>query len=227
MTAAVNASRYNADIFDTASIRSAAPSYVSEVPSYHSTAQQPEAAPAYAPRAGFPATPTQGPAQAQAQQARRTTGLPPVPPMPASSVMTIHNYRLASWSANNAPAARHYRNVAERRITDGRYPVDSDMAAAPVPARRHYQPLEAGQELRPLEDPSLVGEVAAAQARRQRLAREAGDDILIREDRQWDWMLAHMNNRDERERSWTRLRRDAEPGHRKKLLQRISSLMGS
>ncbi|PHH60204.1 hypothetical protein CDD81_1946 [Ophiocordyceps australis] len=225
MTAAVNASRYSADIFDTASIRSAAPSYVSEAPSYHSTAQQPEAAPAYAPHAGTPATPTQGPAQTQ--QARRTTGLPPVPPMPTASAMAIRNYRLPSWSANNAPAARHYRNVAERRIIDGRYPVDPEMASAPVPARRQYQPLEARQELRPLEDPYLVGEVAAAQARRQRLASETGDDILIREDRQWDWMLAHMKDRDERERSWTRLRRDTEPGHRKKLLRRISSLMGS
>jgi hypothetical protein len=44
-------------------------------------------------------------------------------------------------------------------------------------------------DVRPLEDPYLVGEVAAAQARRERLARESGDDILVREDRQWDGLL--------------------------------------
>jgi hypothetical protein len=55
-------------------------------------------------------------------------------------------------------------------------------------ADRMNEPHES-EILRPLEDPYLVGEVAAAKARRERLARENGDDILIREDRQWDWML--------------------------------------
>ena len=45
---------------------------------------------------------------------------------------------------------------------------------------------------RPLEDPYLVGEQAAAEARRERLRRENGDDILIREDRQWDWLLGML-----------------------------------
>lgn len=43
--------------------------------------------------------------------------------------------------------------------------------------------------VRPLEDPYLVGEVAAARARRERLARENTEDILHREDRRWDWFL--------------------------------------
>ena len=47
----------------------------------------------------------------------------------------------------------------------------------------------AAARLRPLEDPHLVGEEAAARARRARLARENGDEILIREDRRWDWFL--------------------------------------
>lgn len=47
---------------------------------------------------------------------------------------------------------------------------------------------------RPLEDPYLVGEEAAARTRRERLARESGEDILIREDRQWDWFLGKLNN---------------------------------
>lgn len=47
-----------------------------------------------------------------------------------------------------------------------------------------------GEEpFRPLEDPYLVGEAAAAEARRDRIARETGEDILIKEDQQWDWLL--------------------------------------
>lgn len=46
--------------------------------------------------------------------------------------------------------------------------------------------------LRPLEDPYLVGEVAAARARRERLARENGPDVLQREDRRWDWFLGKL-----------------------------------
>lgn len=47
---------------------------------------------------------------------------------------------------------------------------------------------------RPLEDPYLVGEVAAARARRERLARENGDDVLHNEDRRWDWFLGTYNS---------------------------------
>jgi hypothetical protein len=49
--------------------------------------------------------------------------------------------------------------------------------------------------VRPLEDPYLVGEAAAAQARRERLARENGDEILIREDRRWDFFLSELSSR--------------------------------
>lgn len=48
---------------------------------------------------------------------------------------------------------------------------------------------DASMNIRPLEDPYLVGEVAAARARSERLARERGDDVLYREDRRWDWFL--------------------------------------
>jgi len=76
-------------------------------------------------------------------------------------------------------------------------------------------------DVRPLEDPYLVGEVAAAQARRERLARESGDDILVREDRQWDGLLAQMRSWDERERSWARFRREVEHTQRKRLFHRF------
>lgn len=45
---------------------------------------------------------------------------------------------------------------------------------------------------RHLEDPHLVGEEAAARARRARLARENGDDVLLREDQRWDWFLGEF-----------------------------------
>lgn len=48
---------------------------------------------------------------------------------------------------------------------------------------------------RPLEDPYLVGEEAAARARRERLARENGDDVLYKEDRRWDWFLCKFISR--------------------------------
>lgn len=51
---------------------------------------------------------------------------------------------------------------------------------------------EERNRVRPLEDPYLVGEEAAARARRERLARESGDDILIREDQRWDWFLGEI-----------------------------------
>lgn len=92
--------------------------------------------------------------------------------------------------------------------------------ARPNATERASEQPDDDTEMRPLEDPFLVGEVAAAQARQERLLRE-GDDILVREDRQWDWLLAQMRSWDERERSWTRFRREAEHHQRKKLLRRI------
>jgi len=59
-----------------------------------------------------------------------------------------------------------------------------------------------------LEDPYLVGEEAAAEARRERLLRENGDDILIREDKHWDWLLAQMESWDAREKSWQKYHRE-------------------
>ena len=102
----------------------------------------------------------------------------------------MRNFRLPTWSASNGPAARHYRNVAERRITDGRYGGASEPPRGQTSNERVLDPpSDHDAEMRPLEDPYLVGEEAAAQARRERLARETGDDILVREDQQWDWLL--------------------------------------
>jgi len=79
--------------------------------------------------------------------------------------------------------------------------------------------------VRPLEDPYLVGEEAAARARAERLARERslGDEALIREDRRWDWFLAQMKDREERERSWKRFRRDVDKRSNSRLPFRIGA----
>ncbi|KAH7316521.1 hypothetical protein B0I35DRAFT_409710 [Stachybotrys elegans] len=214
--------RYTVADLETASIRSAAPSYISsEVPSYHSTVNHQEAAPAYTPRATT-TTSSQNrrapPSRPETSNPRQQTiGLPPIPPAPALGVPNLHNFRMPSFSTSNSLANRHYHNVAERRVLANRLATDvvRKYTVIEPPAVRH----------RPLEDPYLVGEEAAAIARRERLAREAGDDILIREDRQWDWWLARMKDHEERERTFVRGRRGADHGQRKKLLHRIGGRM--
>lgn len=215
---------------------------VSEVPSYHSNAHHNEPIPAYspaAPRAGT-ASRTSAPARHQ------TIGLPPVPSMPQINIPNIHNFRAPMWSANNALAARQYHNVAERRISDGRYTLgagggpgagmDRHTQRRTGTPERVAEQHGATSNSRPLEDPYLVGEEAAALARRERLARENGDDILIREDKHWDWFLgklsnpslcgglanrsaAQMKNWEERERNWAKFRQDTT--QRRKLLRRF------
>ncbi|KAG5988321.1 hypothetical protein E4U52_006699 [Claviceps spartinae] len=222
--------RYSAEDFETASVRSAAPSYSSDAPSYHTLPyNHSEVIPPYSPPVSRTATlvaststPLFAPGRQRATTSRQQTiGLPPLPPAPTQSSTSIQSFRLPTWSASNAPAARHYRNVAERRITSGRYAASSEPVAQTSSERIADDQPETQPEARPLEDPYLVGEVAAAQARRDRLLRETGDDILLREDRQWDWLLAQMRGWEERERSWARFRRDFEGVQRKKLLRRI------
>jgi hypothetical protein len=188
MTGTLVAPRYRPEDFDTASIRSAAPSYVSEVPSYHSTATHSDPTPPYSPparRAGATDRTSAPPNRSQTSTPRQQTiGLPPVPRAVPVGVPSLHNFRLPTWSANNALAHRQYQSVAERRV--------SSASRSDVHLPRRNVAVEASTEAsasRPLEDPYLVGEAAAADARRERLAREAGDDILVREDKQWDWML--------------------------------------
>ncbi|RDA84889.1 hypothetical protein CP532_0441 [Ophiocordyceps camponoti-leonardi (nom. inval.)] len=233
MTGAVLISRYSADDLETASmhsIHSTAPSYVSDAPSYHSNPPYPDSAPAYAPTASptspaFPRPMLDAALPSPDAIRPRSVGLPPIPPAMPRSAVSVHNFRLPTWSANNAPAARHYRNVAERRISDGRYNVTETIRRPAVGGSRSAPSPDNGEastpQTRPLEDPYLVGEVAAAQARRERLAREEGDDILIREDRQWDWLLAHMKVCDERQRNLTKFRQNVDTHQRKTLLHRI------
>ncbi|KAL7947168.1 hypothetical protein V8C42DRAFT_277587 [Trichoderma barbatum] len=231
MTALVSAPRYSAEDFDTASIRSAAPSYVSEVPSYHSRTNYDEASPAYTPRTTTTTATTTTRAAEPSQRiftaassslaGRQTTGLPPLPPLASPRVLNNHSFRIPIWSAANAPAARHYRKVAERRVIDGRFQAAVEVIGMRDSAITQQNDNNEGPILRPLEDPYLVGEQAAAEARQQRIAREVGEEMLREEDKQWDWMLAQMKKREERDRNLTRLRQETAQSRRKTLFRRM------
>ncbi|KAH8198998.1 hypothetical protein TruAng_006827 [Truncatella angustata] len=209
----------NADDFETASIRSAAPSYVSEAPSYHSTLPPNETLPSYAqaradapPRTGT-TTPTNSsnprsmvPPAGGSSTMLYGPGLPPVRDLPPRTQMPqLEGFRIPSWSTTHSnPNARHYQNVAQRRASRARNN-DSQMQETLRSALSRLNEVEDERErarVRPLEDPYLVGEEAASRARRERLARENGDDILILEDRRWDWFLGQMKDWDERRESW-------------------------
>ncbi|KAK3330489.1 hypothetical protein B0H66DRAFT_64341 [Apodospora peruviana] len=191
--------------FETASIRSAAPSYTSDAPSYHSTVPTTEPVPPYSPPAAAPRSgagaagtstttllsmdpPPPGPNSQQ-----RQLGLPPVPDAPprlSGGALSLGQFRIPTISAN--PNARHYHRVAHRRATAAASTSQAEGVRRVVLDQIEE---EERNRVRPLEDPYLVGEQAAAQARRERLARENGDDILIREDRRWDWFLSEPDER--------------------------------
>lgn len=231
---ALLAPRYSADDFETGSIHSAAPSYISEVPSYHSTA-----APHYEPIPPYSPPARTTTSRSQSQQQQYSYGLPPIPAAPSAHSPNIHNFRPPTWSTSthNNPAARQYRSVIERRAAAkpaGRYsrwasleggPSSSSPSASSSsssPSSSDGNTSESGSRTpRPLEDPALVGEQAAEEARRERLRRENGDDILIREDKQWDWLLAQMETWEQRERSWAKYQREADRGQRRSLLRSV------
>ncbi|KAI1392091.1 uncharacterized protein F4822DRAFT_389604 [Hypoxylon trugodes] len=229
--------RLSAEDFETASIRSAAPSYISEAPSYHSTIPTNESAPAYTPRESHPTPPSRPPGYASSSMLNISppspssstptpmtstfapgAGLPriPSPRRRTNDVPQLAAFSIPSWSSMHSnPTARHYQRVAHRRVSAAngrswggvetalRSAVERMNAAAAADDADPYK-------VRPLEDPYLVGEEAAATARRERLARQNGDDILYREERRWDWFLGQTKDWDERDRSWNAFRNNFE-----------------
>lgn len=95
------------------------------------------------------------------------------------------------------PNARHYQAVANRRVSAANGSRNSSAHALRGVLDRLNEEEEqrATARVRPEEDPHLVGEDAATRARSRRLARENGDEILVREDRQWDWWLCKLPQR--------------------------------
>ncbi|KAI1366718.1 hypothetical protein F5Y08DRAFT_124875 [Xylaria arbuscula] len=218
--------RLSAEDFETASIRSAAPSYVSEAPSYH-TLPPNEVLPAYA-----PATTSQSTRPSNTTTRQFTSMLPPrteprgsfapgagLPPIPrrteSSSTPSLSQFNIAPWSSigSGNPQARHYQSVANRRVAAASASSPSSSSSSVEGAlRAAMSRIQAANAaaiseeddslIRPLEDPYLVGEEAAARARSERLARKHGEDILIHEDRHWDLWLAQMRNTELREPNW-------------------------
>lgn len=130
-------------------------------------------------------------------------------PAPSLAAFSIPNWPTLS----STPTTRHYRSVAQRRVAAA-----SDRIGSPVhrnilgradepddrprssgrPASRGAARDAAPSLLgwgptsgRPLEDPSLVGEDAARRARDERLRRER-DEVLVLENRRWDWYLSKL-----------------------------------
>ncbi|KAJ0164112.1 hypothetical protein CTA2_1732 [Colletotrichum tanaceti] len=233
-----HADALTSDDFETASIRSAAPSYFSDAPSYHSTVPNPEPIPPYSPPANnsnvsrgthgstrypsslLPAAPATAPTRSGSStpQPHRTTGLPPIPPAPPLAAQ-LDQFRIPTWSTVHTNPTLN--NVARRRMNQGADPVAhlrrfmSERMAEEEAAQR-------ARDFRPLEDPYLVGEEAAASARRERLARETGEDILWDEDRRWNRFLAQMQTWEDRDRNWRNLRQPAPTQQRKKLTRRLT-----
>ncbi|KAK3298429.1 uncharacterized protein B0H64DRAFT_471719 [Chaetomium fimeti] len=297
---------FSPEDFETASIRSirsAAPSYTSDAPSYHSINPHPEPLPAYSPPARSTATastsaatpaaaapprntsvsslldlgPTPSTTTTSSSSSSTTTststttprryGLPPIPtgpPRSQSDIPSLARFRTPAWSpasggAHANPTARIYQNVALRRASasassgsssggssgsgsgsgsgggSGSSSVGGGAAAGAnldglmrrVMLERIEEEEERRNRVRPLEDPYLVGEEAAARAREERMAREnlrgGGDEVLLREDRRWDWFLAQMKDREEREHSWKRFRRDLDRRSNTRLPFRIGT----
>ncbi|EHA45867.1 hypothetical protein MCOR27_010206 [Pyricularia oryzae] len=234
-----NIEALTAEDFETASIHSAAPSYVSEVPSYHTIPR--EATPAYSPpeQSSPPSysfnshrsqrrTATTASIDYYANNSSRpslippadsvdepTIGLPPVPtgPLPAIAPQ-LSAFRIPSWSslAANNPNNRQYRNVAQRRASAAAVSSTRRLDISPSRMARlervsELAEAEEQRRHRPLEDPYLVGEVAARRARAQRLARENGDEVLEMENRRWDLFLAQMRDFQPRNRRGNSSRR--------------------
>lgn len=196
----------------------------SEAPSYHSTlsgerhpgerppSYTPSTAPPYSrPPASSTTTtsssaPRPPPEASTASIATHSTfsrgaGLPRIPdPFPRHRGPDLGQFRVGTWSSlHSNPNARHYQAVASRRVSAAA----SSSSNSSVDALRgmldrlnEEEEQRAAARVRPLEDPHLVGEDAATRARSQRLARENGDEILIREDRQWDWWLGKLTATD-------------------------------
>ncbi|KAI2619596.1 hypothetical protein GGR54DRAFT_639923 [Hypoxylon sp. NC1633] len=241
--------RLSAEDFETASIRSAAPSYISEAPSYHSMLLTNENVPEYTPResqqqtSSLASPPRYVSSSSMLNLTSSSSSPTPTPmtstfapgaglprmPSPRRRTTTdlphLNHFSIPTWSSMNSnPTARHYQRVAHRRVSAaagrgwGSSGVETAMrsamdrisaAAAAAAAADDADP----DKVRPLEDPYLVGEEAAARARRERLARLAsqnGDSVLYREERRWDWFLGQMKDWDERDSGWNAFRNNIE-----------------
>ena len=151
-------------------------------------------------------------------------------------------FNISEWSsAKNGAQARHYHNVAKRRaglasieekarltnltstmvfptlasITTTEAPestIENSSCSSNQQASAST-PAVAAETLPPLEDPELVGTVAATAARERRLYMEkcsSEREALRQENKSWDFMLGQMSDWQERERSWEGFKKNVE-----------------
>ena len=148
--------------FETASIRSAAPSYVSDAPTYISTL----------------------PSTSSSSSSRSTSGLPSpyASPSPrANSTPSLDAFRVPTLARTTSPNTRHYYSVAQRRAQSVTIQEQASLLTAAMNGedgiaqmKRRMEEEERERSIRTLEDPHLVGEVAATEARKARERRENG-----------------------------------------------------
>ncbi|KAH6674902.1 hypothetical protein B0J14DRAFT_653078 [Halenospora varia] len=199
--------------FETASIRSAAPSYISEAPSYSSR------------------VPT---SSSSASSPTPRTGLPspydsPINHPRANSTPSLEAFRRPTWSrTQNNPAARHYHSIAHRRAASLTMQEQASVLVAALNGedgiaqmKKKMEEEERERNIRTNEDPYLVGEAAAERNKLERLRRENGWEVLEREDKRWDWLIAQMADWEERDKSWKKFRQEVEGGKRAKLAKRL------
>ncbi|KAK7187896.1 hypothetical protein DPSP01_003210 [Paraphaeosphaeria sporulosa] len=195
---------------DTASIRSAAPSYVSDTPTYRSY------------RTPMSLLPPLSPGQ-------ETIGLPAPRVYAPGFAPELRNRAGGSNSDFNITRtvnAKVCSAVARRRTDQARREVEgmlNSLSAVPPPSpspsmdpstpRSSSSPSSPDSAaypvqiapLSPLEDPDLVGAEAAGRARRSRVYREMcarEDETRGHESRSWDFMVGQMSDWDERRNSW-------------------------
>lgn len=214
---------YARDDPDAMSIHSAAPSYVSDTPTYHSQRTPVSLLPPLSPNQqvrGLPA-------------AHYAPGFQSRDPSRQNN-LSFREINANSWSSTRTSNnSRQYNAVARRRANQAqantaailnslsavpeRSPTSSTTNVSAYPAQPTEEPAN------PLEDPYLVGEVAAQRARAQRVYREMcrrGEEATIYESRSWDFMWVQMSDWEERRKEWNNFRKPRQT----KLLGRLLGL---
>lgn len=137
-----------------------------------------------------------------------------VPAPTPTSIMTASGSAASAMIAEiSESSARTYPSASSARASTQ---PSSSSSASLVPAEVPFSPLE---------DPALVGEVAAARAKSSRLYRETimrdPLEALRNENKGWDFMLHQMKDWEERGQSWNNFRKEVSCGRRMKLARRI------
>lgn len=146
-----------------------------------------------------------------------------IPPPVPTPIMTASGSAASAMIAEiSESSARIYPTASPAQTNPQRA---SARASTQASSSSSASPATVEAPISPLEDPALVGEVAAARARSSRLYRETAMrdplEALRNENKGWDFMLHQMKDWEERGQSWTNFRKEASCGKRMKLAKRI------